>query len=679
MKNFTHDRMSKLMSISLLAMLFLSCPTLLYSSPESHQQIQNNQQMGEVLKPNASADDGTDNDGFGAEISDEDWETKASAAALTTENFSDVNGAQNKAQYDQDLKGVMAHTGPTAEEIERQKAYERQQIRLFEEEQERRNRLHILDHEKLNRNRQAASEASRRYAEKANADGVWTDEEYAEYERLTTIENNAWEFTAEEAAEMERQNAVRTQVVDEIRRDAANQGGTSQAEIDERAQNAKMVDAGTKTWRNATFTGRMVNEVGQDITAQRELGIRATNTMLAATNYMNRTDITPEQRAAAQQVYDAAHFARGAAADAISKDTALILLGTASDVAVLGVGRPVSIVAGKVGQGVRSIWNGVFGGTEAAAGAAGAEAGAALGGTASTTGRAAGTEVGTTAGTAGRTAGTEAGTAAGTRAAGTEAGATGRAAGEEAGTASSGKAPSQMTRAERQAHSDARGDADIKGVLSNPTRELIDGGTHVLPVPKGAIPQAAAGELSKGLTQAEVNALFQPGANLTGQQIVQKADLLLTGYRPPVIGGPAPSLPGVVAGAADDGATVILSGQEAAAGMAAEAGTIITKPGAAAAGSTTQAFPGTLPIPGAAPAVAPGAITGAAAEAGTVITKPGAAATGSGTQAFNQVLPTPGTGTQAFNQVLPTPATAPGAVTGAAAEAGTVIERGGVR
>ncbi len=670
---------------------FASNPVLLQAFPETqHQEVQQGNDMQEALRPRTSVDDRSRNSAFGdtvgvTALNDEDWEKQASAAGLTTENFSDVNGEQNEEQYESDLKGIEARTAPTAEELERQRQYELQQIRVFEEEMERQNRLRILTHERLSREREDASRASRRFAERAGADGKWTQEELDEYERLTTTENELWQFTPEEAAEMERQNAVRTQVVDDIRRAAANMGGTSEQEIADRAQNANMVDAGTKTWRNATFTGRMVNEVGRDITAQRELGIKANNTMMAAQAYMNRTDITAEQRAAAQQIYDAAHFARGAAADAISKDAALILAGTASDVAVLGVGRPVSIVAGKVGQGVRSVWNGLFGGTEAAATTAGAEVGAALGGTASTTGRAAGTEAGTVAGTAGRTTGTEAGTAAGTRAAGTEAstaGSAGRTAGEEAGAAGSGKAPSQMTRAERQAYNDAKAQqAASEGWRSGKAME--DGGSGILAAPKGALTQPAAGELSKNLTQAEINALFQPGANLTSQQIMQKADLLLTSFRPPAIGGPAPQLPGVVAGVADDAATVILPGQQAAAGISAEAGTVITKPGAAAAsGGTTQAFNGAITLPG---STAPGAVTGAAAEAGTVITRPGAAAAGGTTQAFNGAITLPGSApsaatggaTQAFNGAITLPGS--GAATGVSSQAGTIITGAGGR
>ena len=646
-----HSRLfppSPLFILGFLLIGFFPFMTTGMASPEElsgHREAQVGQHTQEVLRPDASAGNGPAQDGFGDHVgttimNDEDWEKQASAAGLTTENFSEVDGRHNEEQYSQDLEGIEKRTGPTAEELERQRRYELQQIRVFEEELERQNRLAALDRERRNQERQRASEASRRFAERAQRDGKWTDEEYDEYERLTTAENIAWEFTAEEAAEMERLNAVRTGVVDEIRRAAANVGGTSDAEIAERAQNANMVDAGTKTWRNATFTGRMVNEVGRDITAQRELGIRANNTMMAAQAYMNRTDISDEQRAAAQQVYDAAHFARGAAADAIGKDTALILSGTAADVAVLGVGRPVSLVAGKVGQGVRSIWNGVFGGTEAAAGAAGAEAGAALG-----------TEV--AAGT--RAAGTEAGTVAGTRAASTEAGATGRAAGEEAGAAGSGKPPSQMTRAERQAHAEARGDADIKGVLSNPARELIDGGTHVLPAPSGAVVQPAVGELSKGLTQAEINVLFKPGANLTGEQIVQKADLLMTGYRPPVIGGSAPQLPGVVAGAADNAATVILpAGQGVVTGTAAEAGTIITGAGgrgaAAASAETGTVITG---AGGRGAAEAAGATTiinpapAASSQAGTIITGAGGRGVAEAAGSTTIINPAPAASSQA--------------------------------
>ncbi len=517
-------------------------------------------------------------------------------------------------------------TGPTDEERERQHQRELEQIRHFEDKLERQNRLALEDARLISDLRNRTAAASRAFVEKAEADGKWTPEEEAEYDRLADQENEAWVFTPEERVEMDRQNAVRTQVIDELRRSAFNMGGISDADIAERAQTAKVWDAGTKTWRNATFTGRMLNEVGNDITAQRELGIKANNMMMAATNYMNRTDITAEQRAAAQQAYDAAHFARGAAADAIGKDTALILAGTASDVVVLGAGRGAAIVGGKAAEAAGALWGKLFGG---AAAEGGAEAGAA-----------AGSAAGSKAGQAG--AGAQAG-----RTTGTEAGTAGKAAGEEAGAAGTSKAPSQMSQAERQAYNDAKAQqAASEGWRSG--RAMEDGGEHMLPTPSGAVMQPAVGELSKDLTQAEVNALFKPGANLTAEQIGQKADLLLTGYRPPVIGAPGLPPSGVVAGVADNSATVILSGQEAASGIAAEAGTVITKPGAAATGSTTQAFPGTLPLPN----TAPGTVTGAAAETGTVITRPGAAAaTGGTTQAFPGTLSLPSSSAAAAGRV----------------------------
>lgn len=173
--------------------------------------------------------------------------------------------------------------------------------------------------------------------------------------------------------------------------------------------------------------------------------------------------------------------------------------------------------------------------------------------------------------------------------------------------APAGKKPSEMTPAERQAHAIAKGDADINGVLRDSSRELNDGGTGILPAPAGVALQPAVGELSKGLTQAEVNALFKPGANLTAKQIGQKVDLLLTGYRPPVIGAPGLPPSGVVAGTADNSATVILSGQKAAAGTAAEAGTVIT--GAGVRGAANPGGTTTLPSGQSVAGVNPGGTT----------------------------------------------------------------------
>ena len=129
---------------------------------------------------------------------------------------------------------------------------------------------------------------------------------------------------------------------------AAKMGGTSEDEKAERAQNARTAEAGTDTWRNITFTGRMVSEMGEDLFHQRELGIEANNMVIAARHYLKREDLTPGQRHAAEQYLARAIGARGNAAEAILQDSAVVLSGTAADVGTLGAGGMISRGAARV-------------------------------------------------------------------------------------------------------------------------------------------------------------------------------------------------------------------------------------------------------------------------------------------------------------------------------------------
>lgn len=181
----------------------------------------------------------------------------------------------------------------------------------------------------------------------------------------------------------------------------------------------------------------------------------------------------------------------------------------------------------------------------------------------------------------------------------------------------------------------------------------------------------AVKESVKKLTQAEIDKLFEKGANLTGEQAVQKAELLAQGYQhagsvppgtPPQGFTPPPGW--------TEGATM---GGQPASGATQGFNKVLPLPGQgagqAAAGGTTQAFKGVLPIPG-------GGGATAASEAATVSGNLTGNA-GGATQAFKPVLPLPGGGvsaaseaatvsgnltggqaggtTQAFNKVLPIP------------------------
>lgn len=302
------------------------------------------------------------------------WELEAAAAfstILENGNF-DPKVYRKTLQYIVDL-----HTDPALVALDEQLSIWNERVRV--DELKRRSEMAASQQASLDRRRQATSASTRRWVERAEQDGIWSAAEQEEYDRRYALEMEAWQLTPAEEAQIAGEQAVRDAVADEIKRGAYRLGGLSDEEVSERMHRASEFDAATRTWRNLLFTGRMANAVAADIAMQRERGILANNMMMSAEIYMARTDITEQQRAIAQDVYDAAHLTRGAAADAISKDIALVLGGAASDVALLGLGRPVSIVGRHVDRGLRGLWGRLFGTAEAAApaaSAAGAEAGA---------------------------------------------------------------------------------------------------------------------------------------------------------------------------------------------------------------------------------------------------------------------------------------------------------------
>ena len=105
------------------------------------------------------------------------------------------------------------------------------------------------------------------------------------------------------------------------------------------------------------------------------------------------------------------------------------------------------------------------------------------------------------------------------------------------------KPPSQMTRAERQAYNDAKAQEAVHNVppLTDKMMQDAHGGSETL-LPRGPeeVGEAARGELSKNLSQGQIDELFKPGVNLTREQVLQKTDLILSGrapkgYRPPPV------------------------------------------------------------------------------------------------------------------------------------------------
>jgi len=344
--------------------------------------------------------------------------------------------------------------------------------------------------------RQAALALLLSYEQYAGQDGEWTDAENAEYWKRYTHLLTVLQPTQDEQAAMAASQEVRDDVLARIRTGAINLGGVSAEDIADRGPTADL------TYTKVFFTGQAASMVQEDIHNQREKGIWATNMILAAEIFLQDPNITDEERAAAEQVLTASTLARGAAAEAIVADAGVIVTGAAFDVLTLGAGRPASFVGGKVRQALNPL----------------------LG--------EAGTQVGIQAGSQlGRTGGTEGGATA--RGAGTEAGAAARGAGAE--TAGTTQKLSGETQEGLRLLDEAEqvGDGLIRGLSET---QILGGNTVMLPL-GSQIPGSAAsaaqtvvsevGSLSRNLTQAQIDDLFRPFANLSSEQLLIKTDLLL--------------------------------------------------------------------------------------------------------------------------------------------------------
>lgn len=543
----------------------------------------------------------------------DDWERDASAGFL--------GGGEDQESYeksvDRERKKIdKRHKANEEAEQQHQWDLDKAQDDSYREEKERKERLEKLNKEKLDQQRAESERELDRFKKNAGPQDKWTNEQKAEYEKLVQKNAALFEPTAEESEEIEKHQQTRENVAHDIRQSAYNMGKLSEDEVAERKLKATQSDLATKGWRDFTFTGKMVSEVKDDIFRQRERGIFSNNMIFASDLYLKRTDITQEQRQIAEQIRANNVTARGFAADAISKDMAVIGLGVASDVGMLGIGRAVSSVVGFVGKTIR----GGGGGVPTPGG----------GGT----------------GTAGQEAG--------------QAG--GQAAGQKAGQAA-GQAADDYQKAADAAYKQY-------GSFDKAADELIGGADDVVMPLEAKAAQAEFGAIKASaskLSPAEVEKLFEKGANLTPTQIIQKAELLKSGFQPPsTTGGATPPGTGP-------------SGFNPPPGWS-EGGTVIDQVGGQAAGGATQKFGGVLPLPGQG--------GGPTQQFGGVLPIPGqgaGSAAGGATQQFGGVLPIPGQGagsaasgsTQAFGGVLPLP-NPPGTVppvigATAATEAPTVV------
>ncbi|GEM_PF-2280742 len=520
----------------------------------------------------------------------EDWERNAAAgmeAVMSADSPEEVAAAAERNRQFQDDMTAPRRDAAASEALQRRLAA----ARVRAEEEARRERLAEADRESLDRRRQNAVDDLRRYEDSLDrtleAEGRTrlTEAELLEQQRRETRMVELMELTPEEATEVERQGEVHHQVVSEIARAAENYGGLSEEEVAARAQNANMADAATKTWRDYTFTGRMVSEVQPDMVNQREQGIRNNNQVLAAQNYLRRTDITPEQRRSAEQYLAMSVTQRGHNAEAILYDGAVVLLGAAADVGTMAAGGTISRGVSKI-MGTEAAQVGAQGGRAAAPPPAPPRAP-----TPSPAPVAPRVAPPVPPGTVPQAA-AEAATvieSGGARAAAAQGAGEATTIIERGAAPAAGKPLSEMTRAELQAYNDALARRAVSNRPNLNESQVL--GSDVLPpppLPGGAAGQVAAetGQLSRNLSQAQIDDLFRPGVNLTRDQLLQKTDLMLSGRVHPAYRPPVP--PGNVPPAAAEATTRLFPGRTAAQAAAEETGTVIN-PGRAPAPSFRSA------------------------------------------------------------------------------------------
>lgn len=236
--------------------------------------------------------------------------------------------------------------------------------RVAQEALARQIRLDALGEE--NELRMARIDATRKirdFTKTAEADGVWTDEEIAEFDILHNQWSEIWQFTPEEQIALDASNDARQDVFDEIRQLSKNLGLMSAEEIAERKDSRdfakdliELQEIEDVPWLgdiHITMTGEMADQLVDDIFNQRETQLQAWNTMIAADIYLQKPGISFEEAKFARQIRTAAYIKSEAAIDAMAYDGAVILLGTAADGILTLAGGPATKIAGKVGTAVR--------------------------------------------------------------------------------------------------------------------------------------------------------------------------------------------------------------------------------------------------------------------------------------------------------------------------------------
>ncbi|MBN3038069.1 MAG: hypothetical protein JW869_01470 [Candidatus Omnitrophica bacterium] len=242
------------------------------------------------------------------------------------------------------------------EEADRQWQLQQQQQleeRLAQLEQDEMKRAQKLQEQQTARDERRKLELERLEAQtKASELQQQLDWAYntGDQEEITRLENlmdehhdqtaHLFEFTEDEKAQAERYQQVRDQVHQEISFMAESYGGTdARARVEREIEAASAKDSwGEASLRELSFTGMTVDMVDEDMVYQQGVKVRADNKVIAAQQYLQREDLTDQQRRAAEQILEVALMERENADSAIGYDKMIIAAGAGSDLLAAGVG-----------------------------------------------------------------------------------------------------------------------------------------------------------------------------------------------------------------------------------------------------------------------------------------------------------------------------------------------------
>lgn len=224
------------------------------------------------------------------------------------------------------------------------------------------------------------------FKREAQADGVWTPKEEEEYDKLNDKWSELWQPTAEEQQAMAEFDDLRQETFQEIRDLTKHLGTLDLNQIAEQKADAKwwieLQEIEDVPWLgdvHFTFTGEMAEHMVDDYFNQAEDFIYYWNIMIATQLYLQKTNLTDDQRKIAEGIYKLAEWARFHADFNMKRDMDVILYGTAADLVIFAAGGPAEAVAAWIGRGTSrvftALWTRLFGCAAKETAEAGAKAG----------------------------------------------------------------------------------------------------------------------------------------------------------------------------------------------------------------------------------------------------------------------------------------------------------------